>query len=375
MREAIISFPMFGENFAINPPYCISIGVKPGYLLMSDGSIRNMRMNSYDLFDREYGDFIVYELIPYITEKYSIKISASPEMHIVSGGSSGGISAFCIAWFHPDFFRRVYMSSPSFLGLGRGNEIPYLIRKYETKPLRIYEELSEKEPNDYFGASYPIGLEACRALTFANYDFQFKYFEGEGHCSRYSDEDEAYARMKWLWQERVWHGNSSRVDKIIPPCSKWEICSEMPENTSRIDIPHGSCTVAVRSNDGIAAYTADVQEDIVYMIPSGDISSVSERLLHATVHTIPRFTPKGAIDMAVDKADRLFVLTSIGIQCVRSYGQIDAILDLPDNTKPIKIAISDALYVKTESGVYRRELREDCTVDHTEKRRHISYYD
>ena len=26
MREAIISFPMFGENFAINPPYCISIG-------------------------------------------------------------------------------------------------------------------------------------------------------------------------------------------------------------------------------------------------------------------------------------------------------------------------------------------------------------
>jgi len=26
MRDAIISFPMFGENFAINPPYCISIG-------------------------------------------------------------------------------------------------------------------------------------------------------------------------------------------------------------------------------------------------------------------------------------------------------------------------------------------------------------
>jgi len=26
MREAIISFPMFGENFAINPPYCINIG-------------------------------------------------------------------------------------------------------------------------------------------------------------------------------------------------------------------------------------------------------------------------------------------------------------------------------------------------------------
>ncbi len=26
MREAIISFPMFGENFAIDPPYCLNIG-------------------------------------------------------------------------------------------------------------------------------------------------------------------------------------------------------------------------------------------------------------------------------------------------------------------------------------------------------------
>ena len=26
MREAVISFPMFGEAFALNPPYCIRIG-------------------------------------------------------------------------------------------------------------------------------------------------------------------------------------------------------------------------------------------------------------------------------------------------------------------------------------------------------------
>ena len=32
---------------------------------------------------------------------------------------------------------------------------------------------------------------------------------------------------------------------------------------------------------------------------------------------------KGAIDMAVDHTDRLFVLTEMGIQCVRSFGLID----------------------------------------------------
>jgi len=356
-------------------PYCISIGIKPGNLLMPDGTQRGMRMNSYDLFDKEYGDFIVYELIPYVLEKYSFKISDSPDMHIVSGGSSGGISAFCIAWFHPDYFRKVYMSSPSFLGMGRGNEIPYLIRKYETKPLRIYEEYSENEPNDYFGASFPIDLEALRALSFANYDFAYKYFAGEGHCSRYNDEDEAYIRMEWLCRERAHHGNSPRVDQVIPPFSKWEVCSGMPKNESRMDVKNAPYSVAVRSNDEMAVYVASANEDIVYMHPSGDLFNVGERILHASLHTIPRFDPKGAIDMAVDKADRLYVLTSIGIQCVRSFGLIDVILDLPDGAKPLEIAVTDALYVKTELGAYRRALCEICTAEHTDKRRFTSYYD
>ena len=70
-------------------PYCVSIGVFPGKLTMPDGSIRGMRMNSYDLFDREYADFIVYELIPRLAEKHGLKLSPSPDMHFVSGGSSG----------------------------------------------------------------------------------------------------------------------------------------------------------------------------------------------------------------------------------------------------------------------------------------------
>ena len=356
-------------------PYCVTIGIKPGYLLMPDGSKRNMRMNSYDLFDKEYGDFVVYELLPYVMEKYPFHISASPDMHIVSGGSSGGISAFCIAWFHPDHFRRVYMSSPSFLGMGRGNEIPYLIRKCETKPLRIYEEYSENEPNDYFGASYPIDVEACRALRFANYDFACKYFAGEGHCSRYNDEKEAYVRMEWLCRERVRHGNSPRVDQVIPPLSKWEPCDGMPKNEARIAVKNDACSVAVRSNDGMAAYVADQSEDVVYMIPSGDPSSVGERILHATLHSIPRVNPKVAIDMTVDKTDRLYVLTSIGIQCVRSFGLIDVILDFPDASTPLEIAVADALYVKTEAGVYKRPLCEICTEDNDQKRRFTSYYD
>lgn len=363
-------------------PYCVSIGVLPGKIKMPNGTLRKMRMNSYDLFDREYGDFIVYELIPYISKEYSIRFSSSPDMHFVCGCSSGGISAFCIAWFHPEYFHRVYMSSPSFLAMGRGNEIPYLIRKYETKPLRIYEEYSENEPNDYFGWSRAIDEETREALIFAGYDFKCAYFPGEGHGSRYRQIDEAYLRNEWIWRD--WKvakitapRNSSRIDKVIPAESRWEICDIFPvkENTAPPAALSEHFDKVVLSNDGQAWYVANKSDDAVLMFVNGGKISTEKGLLHATLHTIPGIYPKGAIDMAVDTADRLFVLTSIGVQCVRSFGLIDVILDLPDRAIPLEIAVSDALYVRTESGIYKRPLCEVCTKSDEQPRKFVSYYD
>ena len=103
--------------------------------------------------------------------------------------------------------------------------------------------------------------------------------------------------------------------------------------------------------------------------------SLNNRLLHATLHTIPRIYPKGAIDMAIDANDRLYVLTAIGIQCVRSFGLTDVILELPDDSLPLAIAVTDALYVKTEKAVYKRKLCEDCTNSRNLERKYMSYYD
>lgn len=362
-------------------PYCVSIGIQPGMLTMPDGSKRNMRMNSYDLFDREYGDFIVHELIPHISKKYGVRLSSSPDMHAVSGGSSGGISAFVIAWFHPEVFHRIYMSSPSFLAMGRGNEIPYLVRKYETKPFRIYQEHSENEPNEYFGWTVGIDMEAIEGFKFANYDFQHVYFPGEGHCSRYRDENEAYKRFEWLWEG--WKdapvkakANSARVNEVVPFGCGWEACGCFPEVS--YDAPEELAEAydkVVLSNDAQAWYASNMHEDVVHMFLNDDEVSLDRLILHATLHTIPHYNLKGAIDMAVDREDRLYVLTEIGVQCVRSFGLIDVILDLPDGEMPEKIAVTDALYVKTTGGIYRRKLQERCTAETNEKRRHVHYYD
>ena len=36
------------------------------------------------------------------------------------------------------------------------------------------------------------------------------------------------------------------------------------------------------------------------------------------------------------------------------------LLDLPDESKPLAIALTDALYVKTDKGIYRRVLTDEC---------------
>jgi len=362
-----------------NAPYCVSIGVTAGQITAKDGKVRGMRMNSYDLFDKEYGDFLVYELIPYVEKKYGLNISKSPDMHFISGGSSGGISAFTVAWFHSNYFHRVYMSSPSFLAMGRGNEIPYLIRKYETKPLRVYEEYSENEPNDYFGWSKSIDMECEKALEFAGYDYTCEVFQGEGHCSRYWDESEAYKRNRWIWNnwkddKIVAKRNSPRVEKVVSMDSIWEVADSFPakERTSFMQEIYKN---AVKSNDGQFWYTGNKDDDIIYAFLNNADIIKEEGLLHATLHSVPRIYPKGCIDLAVDKTDRLFVLTAIGIQTVRSFGLVDVILNLPDDGLPLEIAITDALYVKTDKGIYKRSLTEECIKETSVKRKYVEYYD
>lgn len=61
----------------------------------------------------------------------------------------------------------------------------------------------------------------------------------------------------------------------------------------------------------------------MYAYINNDDIDINQWILHATLHTIPMQKVKGAIDMAVDHTDRLFVLTEMGIQCVRSFGLID----------------------------------------------------
>ena len=64
-----------------------------------------------------YADFMLHELLPYVQAQYHA--SADPAQAAVAGMSLGGLSAFDLAWHHPEAFGRAGAFSGSFWWRGR----------------------------------------------------------------------------------------------------------------------------------------------------------------------------------------------------------------------------------------------------------------
>ena len=384
-------------------PPALFVGVEPGRMPAEYGE-RDMRMNDYDLFDREYGDFLISELIPHIAQKYDYDIDPNPDMHMVSGGSSGGISAFVIAYFHPDSFHRIYMNSPSFLSMGKGNEVPSLIRKTETKPFRIYLEYSQNEPDEYFGSSFVAALDIERALRFAGYTMKVKYNRHKGHCARYHDLRALRKTYEYLWADWqrpiVPQRNSPRIDRVVSHDTVWLGADDMPERAPEttpwgeystngdsilLTTPEGSeqmvksgfCSlqrVAV-SSDMRRLYVADKTRPCIYAYYINGDGTLGGRYIHGMLHTLPDYRYAGATDICVDEYDRVYAATEIGIQCIRSFGLIDCILQLPQDAVPERLALRDhTLYAETSDGILMRNIIADGRHDTPTEPAFASYY-
>ena len=119
-------------------PPTIAVFVNPGHDMSQkrrNGKHSN-RGFEYDSLGDRYARFLLEEIIPEVEKRYNI--SGDPSMHAIGGSSSGGICAFTAAWERPDFFRKVFTSVGSFTHLRGGNIYPALVRKTESKPLRVY---------------------------------------------------------------------------------------------------------------------------------------------------------------------------------------------------------------------------------------------
>lgn len=388
-------------------PPCVELGIVSATLpaTLEGGKDRAFRMVNYDIFGPEYPDFVVEELIPWVVEKYQLSLSDSPDMHMVSGGSSGGISAWNMAWYRTDYFHRVYMSSPSFLAMGRGRELPALIRKCETKPIRVFTEYSENEPDEYFGSSFCAADDAERALRFAGYEMEHRFYPGEDHCSRCHSPENALERMRFLWKD--WETEPVKVKRLSPRAEQvisleypWEETTEaFPEKTSAGDYIAegediyflsedgqkqktaerlGNITALAISSDGWRLYSAASDRGCVYAMSICPDGSLAGRYIQGTLHMESDFVCPGAFDLCVDANDRIFAATEMGIQCIRSFGLIDVILPLPGNAVPKRIAFGGEnmtwLYADCGGKIFRRKMKTPGKIGFSEPQ-YVSYYD
>jgi gluconolactonase len=218
-------------------PLTIGVFVMHGRVKAADGATALDRLNrsyEYDGLGDSYVRFILDELLPEVeTKKTSdgrpIRLSKNGNDRAIGGSSSGAICAFTAAWERPDAFSRVFSAIGTYVGLRGGDRYHTLIRKYEPKPIRIFLQDGSKDLNIYGGDWWMANQTIERALTFAGYQIEHIWGEGE-HNGRHGTAIFPDA-MRWLWKDwpqpvKAGESKNTTLTALLIPGEDWQLVSE-----------------------------------------------------------------------------------------------------------------------------------------------------
>lgn len=217
-------------------PVLIGVFVRPGVVkaLNTNALDRFNRSFEYDGLGPDYAQFLLTELFPAMEELVTadgraVRLSTNGNDRCIGGGSSGAICAFTAAWERPDAFSRVFSAVGTFVGLRGGNEYPVLIRKFEPKAIRVFQQDGTNDLNVYAGDWWTANQDLERALTFAGYEHDHAWGDG-GHNPRHASMVFPDA-MRFLWKgwpEPVKAGTSRNwfLQDLLLPGEGWQLVSE-----------------------------------------------------------------------------------------------------------------------------------------------------
>ena len=328
---------------------------------------RYNRSNEFDRVDGTFARFLEEEVLPLVaTLKCSggqpLLISSNPNNRAITGASSGAICAFSAAWFRPDLFRRVYSSVGTFVAMRGGNQYPWIIRKTEPKPLRIYLQDGVNDAwNPLFGEWWEANQLMESALDFAGYELFFKWDRG-GHSIKHGTALFPDA-MRWLW--RGWPAavecgcsRNDMLQALLPEqqaaqrSQPWQRCSLTAEERALFEeackspleaiSPGGwSKAVAQKGSMWIYSYTANN--------PGSPDTEWENGLEFYYLHSAPN-------QIAFDTEGNLYVASEIGIQVCDHNGRVRAILNGPKGSVERMLFIGNRLIVESGGELFCREL-------------------
>lgn len=210
-------------------PVTVGVFVKPGTLPAPvKGTLdRRNRCFEYDAINDNNVRFFAEEMLPFVAKEYGLNLSTDGNDRCISGGSSGGITAFTAAWHRPEAFSRVYAASGSWVAFRGGHEFPTLVRKFEAKPIRAFLTTATHDMENAAGDWFLTDQEMDKALKFSGYDYQFRIVEGR-HVAGYMEHyQEAMAYLWKGWPDRVKAGPSApRAQDVLVPGEGWQLAAE-----------------------------------------------------------------------------------------------------------------------------------------------------
>ncbi|HSI11414.1 MAG TPA: SMP-30/gluconolactonase/LRE family protein [Chthoniobacter sp.] len=229
------SAPVVFDNLIAKGEMPVTIGVfaKPGVVKALDGKTALDRFNrslEYDGMGDGYARFVLDELLPAVEQKTTtdgrkIILSKNGNDRAIGGSSSGAICAFIAAWEKPAEFTRVFTTVCTMVGLRGANVYPTLVRKYEPKPIRVFQVDGSNDNNIYGGDWWMANQELERSLTFAGYEHDHVWGEG-GHNGKQGTAVFPDA-MRYLWKgwpAPVKAGEGSpQLKEILIPGEGWEV--------------------------------------------------------------------------------------------------------------------------------------------------------
>lgn len=252
--------PVVFDNLIANGQMPVTIGVfiNPGVVPSSSGTNALPRYNrsyEYDGLGDRYARFLINELLPEVQKTYLI--TPDPEGHAIAGASSGAIAAFTAAWERPDYFRRVFSTIGTYVGLRGGNDYPTLVRKFEPKPLRVFLQDGFNDQNIYGGNWWIANQDVFSALQFAGYEVEKVWGMG-GHDGKQGGAIFPDA-MRWLWKgypgATIQRGNGEKHLAAQLVDGDWELVGR------GYQLPAGLC-----ANDKGEVFFTDAPENRIYRI-------------------------------------------------------------------------------------------------------------
>ena len=218
-------------------PITIGVFVTPGKVLADSGSVALDRYNrsfEYDGLGDAYARFILTEILPEVEKQKTsdgraIHLSKNGNDRAIGGSSSGAIAAFTAAWERPAEFSRVFSAIGTYVALRGGERYPFLIRKYEPKPIRVFLQDGTNDLNIYAGDWWKANESMERALAFAGYEVNHVWGEG-AHNGSHGTAVFPQA-MRWLWKDwpkPVTKGNSKNdyLSSLLIAGEEWQLVGQ-----------------------------------------------------------------------------------------------------------------------------------------------------